>query len=98
MNDLSAFNYECPGQISLFDGWLDEYCDTKPAVGMGLIFHYKGKDYPCVVSAHCEHDFFYVEFQDKQPSDDFMEVEKSGGWHVSLRSYKKDWDYPDSRQ
>ena len=47
MSDLDKFNYECEGQVSLFDV-LDEktlngICYTKPAVGKSLVFHYKGK-------------------------------------------------------
>lgn len=93
MSDLDKFNYECEGQMSLFDGMLKEICDTKPAVGKKLIFHFKGKDYPCVVDTHCGHDFFYIKFTDRQPSDDFPEVAESGGWHISLRGYKKNLDY-----
>ena len=93
MSDLDKFNYECPGQLSLFDGLLKEMCDTKPDIGTNLIFHYKNKDYACVVDGHCGHDFFHIVFTDRQPSDDYLDVENSGGWHVSLRGYKKDWDY-----
>lgn len=95
MSDLDKFNYECEGQMSLFDGMLKEICDTKPEIGKKLIFHYNGKDYPCVVDCHCGYDVFYIKFTGRQPSDDFPEVGKieSRGWHVSLRGYKKDWDY-----
>lgn len=93
------FASECEGQISLFEVFdgkiLNEICHTKPAVGKNLIFHYKGKDYPCVVDKHCGYDFFHIEFTDRQPSDDFPEVEKNTGWHVSLRGYKRDWDFPE---
>lgn len=95
MSDLDAFDYECPGQISLFDGWLKEYCDTKPEIGTDLVFHYKGKDYACVVDKHCGADFFYVRFKNKQLSLDFPELGDVEGWHISLKGYKRSWDYPD---
>lgn len=82
-------------QISLFDGMLKEICDTKPAVGRYLIFHYKGNDYPCVVNQHCGYDFFYIKFTDSHPADDFVEVGKGVGWHISLRGYGRDWDFPE---
>lgn len=89
MSDLDKFNYECEGQVSLFDV-LDEktlngICYTKPAVGKSLVFHYKGKDYPCIVDKHCGYDFFHIEFTDRQPSDDFPEVKKNTGWHDKRR-------------
>ena len=84
--------YECPRQISLFSGMLKEICDTKPDIGTKLIFHYKSRDYACVVDAHCGFDFFHIVFMGRQPADDY-DVEDSNGWHVSLRGYKKDWDY-----
>lgn len=31
----------------------------------------------------------------KKKSDDFPEVKKNTGWHVSLRGYKRDWDFPE---
>lgn len=86
-------NYECTGQMSLFDGMLTELCDTKPEIGRKLTFHYMGKDHECTVAAYCGADFFYVEFTGRQPSDDYPEVDDSGGWHISLRGYKKDWDF-----
>ena len=86
-------NYECMGQMSLFDGLLKEECDTKPMIGTMLIFHYKGNDYPCIVESNCGHDFFYVRFISRKPADDFKNVEDTGGWHVSLRGYKKDRSY-----
>lgn len=98
MSDLNKFNYECEGQVSLFDVFdektLNGICHTKPAVGKSLVFHYKGKDYPCIVNKNCGYDFFHIEFTDRQPSDDFPEVKKNTGWHVSLRGYKRDWDFP----
>lgn len=98
MSDSDKFNYECEGQVSLFDVFdektLNGICHTKPAVGKSLVLHYKGKDYPCIVNKHCGYDFFHIEFTDRQPSDDFPEVEKNTGWHVSLRGYKRDWDFP----
>ena len=95
MSDLDKFNYECAGQISLFSGFLKEKCDTKPEIGAKLIFHYEGHDYDCIVKSHCGFDFFYVRFISRNPSDDFKDVEDVGGWHVSLRGYKKDWDFPE---
>lgn len=93
MSDLDKFNYECKGQISLFSGMLKEQCDTKPDIGTELVFHYKGKDYPCVVTTHCGYDFFFVKFSDAKPHDNNPEVENTDGWHLSLRGYKKDWDF-----
>lgn len=45
MSDLVKFNYECPGQISFFNGMLKEICDTKPDIGTKLIFHFRSKAY-----------------------------------------------------
>ena len=85
MSDSDKFNYECEGQVSLFDVFdektLNGICHTKPAVGKSLVLHYKGKDYPCIVNKHCGYDFFHIEFTDRQPSDDFPEVKKNTGWH-----------------
>lgn len=83
---MDVFNYECEGQISLFSGFLTEQCDTKPEIGTELIFHDDdGKDYECVVDAHCGYDFFHVEFLNESPSE--------YGWHISLRGYGKRWDF-----
>ena len=95
MNNFDKFNYECAGQMTLFSGMLKEICDTKPDIGTHLVFHYENKNYDCVVKKHCGSDFFYVEFMDRQPSDDFNDLGDSDGWHVSLRGYKKDWDFPE---
>ena len=75
------------GQLSLFNGLLIEECDTKPDIGTELIFHYDGLDYPCKVKSHCGMDYFYIVFIGEQTAGD------TDGWHVSLRGYKKDWDY-----
>ena len=93
MNNLDKFNYECEGQISLFSGFLKEKCDTKPEIGTRLVFHYGGKDYDCIVADHCGFDIFWIEFTGRKPPDDFKNVGDSDGWHVSLRGYKKDWDF-----
>lgn len=82
-------------QMSLFGGLLKEQCDTKPEVGTRLIMHYNGKDYPCVVDAHCGFDFFYVKFTDRKPSDDNLRLSNTAGWHLSLRGYLKDWEFPE---
>lgn len=93
MSDLEKFNYECEGQISLFSGFLRERCDTRPEIGKMLVFHYGGNDYDCIVAKHCGYDFFFVEFTGRTPADDFTDIEDVGGWHVSLRGYRKDWDF-----
>ena len=95
MSDLDKFNYECPGQMSLFSGFLKESCDTKPEIGTRLVFHYGGNDYDCVVASHCGFDFFWVEFIERKPSDDFKDLGNLDGFHISLRGYKKDWDFPE---
>ena len=79
-------NYECEGQMSLFSGFLKEQCDTKPEIGTELVFHYGGKDYDCVVDAHCGYDFFHIIFPGKAPED-------ANGWHISLRGYGKSWNF-----
>lgn len=81
------------GQMSLFDGFLKEICDTKPEIGTRLVFNYRGKHYDGVVAAHCGHDFFWIEFTERKPSDDFNNVADSDGWHLSLRGYQKSWDF-----
>ena len=70
------------GQMSLFDGFLTEVCDTKPEIGRELECLIDGI-HPCVVDAHCGYDFFHVRFMD----------EESEGWHLSLRGYGKSWRY-----
>lgn len=95
MSDLDKFNYDCEGQMSLFDGFLKEECDTKPSIGTKLIFHYEGNDYPCVVASHCGFDFFWIKFTGRKPADDLNDVEDTGGWHLSLRGYGTDWDFPE---
>lgn len=95
MNNLDKFNYECEGQMSLFSGFLKEKCDTKPEIGTRLVFHYGGKDYDCVVADHCGFDFFWIKFTERKPSDDFNNLGNLDGFHISLRGYKKDWDYPE---
>lgn len=82
-------------QMSLFGGLLKEVCDTKPEVGTRLVMHYEGKDYPCVVTNHIGFDFFYVKFVNAKPQDDNRDLSESDGWHLSLRGYMKDWDYPE---
>ena len=74
------------GQISLFDE-LIQNPEDKPFIGTKVLFHYKGKSYPAIVTAHCGYDFFYIEFIGNKPQ------ESNSGWHVSMRGYKKDWDY-----
>lgn len=81
------------GQMSLFSGLLRETCDTKPEIGSRLIFHYKGLDYPCKVAKHCGWDFFWIEFTGRNPSADDVNVCDSGGWHISLKGYGKDWNF-----
>lgn len=95
MGDLDKFNYECQGQISLFSGFLKERCDTKPEIGKKLVFHCKGKNYECVVDDHCGYDVFHVKFTGRKPSDDFPEIAITEGWHISLRGYRLDWDFPE---
>lgn len=80
-------------QMSLFGGMLKEVCDTKPEIGTKLVMHYEGNDYPCVVTAHCGFDFFYVKFIDAKPHDNDTDVDDTDGWHLSLRGYMKDWDF-----
>lgn len=87
MEDLKKFNYECEGQMSLFDGMLREQCDTKPEVGTKLIFHHNGKDYLGVVDTHCGMDYFHIKLTDNIYPD------TPSGVHLSLRGYKKSWDY-----
>jgi hypothetical protein len=79
-------NYECEGQLSIFDGFLTELCDTKPEIGRKLVFIYEGQEYPCIVEAHCGYDFFWVRFTDNAP-------EHAEGWHLSLRGYGESWKY-----
>ena len=74
-------------QMSLFDGLLNEMCDTKPEIGRNLIFLYKGQEYHCKVEAHCGYDFFWVKFLSTPTPED------SEGWHISVRGYKEDWRY-----
>ncbi len=92
MNSLDKFKAGCEGQISLFNGFLKEMCDTKPEVGTRLIFHYFSKDYECVVKSHCGHDYFYVEFTGRKPQNESHIMD---GYHLSLRCYKSVWDFPD---
>lgn len=81
-------------QMSLFNGTLIEICDTKPEIGSVLIFHYsENEDYECVVHKHTGGDYFYVKFLESEPGDNHPEVSKSGGWHLSIRGYKKDWSF-----
>lgn len=82
-------------QMSLFGGLLKEQCDTKPEVGTRLVMHYEGKDYPCIVERHCGFDFFYVKFTDKTPHEEDPDVSDTDGWHLSIRGYRKDWDFPE---
>lgn len=77
------------GQMSLFDGWLTEYCDTRPAIGTELEFLYKDGVYPCVVEKHCGADFFWVRLTGDRPKGPY----DSGGWHLTIRGYGKDWRY-----
>ena len=81
--------------MSLFSGFLKEKCDTKPEIGAKLIFHYEGHDYDCIVESHCGYDFFYVTLPGRKPSDDFIDIEDTGGWHLSLRGYGTEWDFPE---
>lgn len=74
------------GQMSLFDGFLTEVCDTKPEIGRRLVFIYDGKEYPCKVEVHCGYDYFWVRFDEPGPVS-------APGWHISLRGYGKDWRY-----
>lgn len=80
-------------QMSLFGGLLKEVCDTKPEIGTRLVMHYGGNDYPCVVMSHCGFDFFYVKFVDARPHDNNPDVSDTEGWHLSLKGYRKDWDF-----
>lgn len=80
-------------QMSLFDGFLTELCDTKPEIGTQLVIHYQGSDYPCTVLSHCGADFFYVAFTGKKIHESDPQVAETGGWHLSLRGYGKSWDF-----
>ena len=73
------------GQMSLFDGFLTEICDTKPEIGRELVFIHGG-EFPCVVDAHCGYDFFYVRFPGGGPDG-------AEGYHLSIRGYGKSWRY-----
>ena len=79
------------GQMSLFDGRLTDVCEVKPEIGSRLVFQYDGKDYPCKVAAHCGYDFFYIKFTGRQPADDKPNIDRTGGWTISLRSFGKSW-------
>lgn len=74
------------GQISIFDELIQNPKD-KPFIGTKVLFYYKGQFYPAIVTAHCGYDFFYIKFTGKKPHEGNL------GWHVSMRGYKKDWDY-----
>ena len=80
------------GQISFFDIGVRDI-NAKPAIGAKVVFYYEGKSYPAVVRGHMGGDHFYIVFDDKRPCDDNPEISTSSGWHVSVRGYKKDWDY-----
>lgn len=91
-------SYKCEGQLSLFDGLLKNEGYTKPAIGTKIVFILDGKEYNCIVDTHCGHDFFWVRFTDRKPSDDDEEIDDSGGWHLSLRGYGKSWKYESDQE
>ena len=82
-------------QMSLFGGLLKEMYDTKPYIGTRLVMYLEGKEYPCVVTAHCGFDFFYVKFTGRKPHEDNPELDSTDGWHLSLRGYMDSWDFPE---
>lgn len=52
-----------------------------------------GNEYPCVVENHCGYDIFYVRFKGRTPADDNPAYGECDGWHLSLRGYKKNWNF-----
>ena len=85
--------YECEGQLSLFDGFLDNEGYKKPAIGTNIVFMLDGNEYPCIVDSHCGYDMFWVRFTDRNPHDDDENIYNTDGWHLSLRGYGKSWKY-----
>lgn len=90
---MMQHDFLCGSQISLFNGFLKELCDTKPEIGTQLVMHYKGTDFPCVVKSHCGHDFFYVVFTGTKPHQTDPKAAKTDGWHLSLRGYGDSWKF-----
>lgn len=79
-------------QISMFDELVQDP-EKKPIIGTDVIFFLGGEIYDAVVTKHIGHDFFYIVFLDKKPSDDNPDIYPAEGWHISMRGYKEDWDY-----
>lgn len=86
-------SYECEGQLSLFDGFLDNEGYKKPAIGTNIVFMLDGNEYPCIVDSHCGYDMFWVRFTDRKPHDDDENIYNTDGWHLSLRGYGNSWKY-----
>ncbi len=80
------------GQITMFDELVQDP-EERPFIGTEVVFYYEEKKYDAVVVKHLGCDFVYIEFLDKRPGDDNPNIYHGKGWHISVRGYKKDWDY-----
>ena len=81
------------GQMSFLGGVITEEIYNKPKIGAKLIFENNGHEYPCEVSNHCGHDFFYVRFTGRTPRDDDPQYGECEGWHLSMRGFGDSWRY-----